>query len=237
MELAGTSLVDRMPSRERRIESAERVTQVHTKNTDTSMARTHSPSLTANESADEPRTTEDILYRIARGDSDAVSDCLDRYGNFLWSLAKRYCGEAEAEDAVQEIFVELWRSAERFDRSKASEMTFVALVARRRLIDRRRRGGSAPDLVSIEDSGCDVAQSTGSDVVELSDEAAKAGECLKKLSEKQQTVLQMSIDQAQPHTAIAERLKMPLGTVKSYARRGLLQLRECMQRPLTAEAL
>ncbi|MEM6473927.1 MAG: sigma-70 family RNA polymerase sigma factor [Planctomycetota bacterium] len=209
------------------------------------MSSPHSASFTATESDAESSDTtasvrdtnhDEILNRIARGETDAVNDCLERYGNFLWSLAKRYCGEAEAEDAVQEIFVELWRTAERFDRRKASEMTFVALVARRRLIDRRRRGGNAPDLMSIDDSGCDVAEVGVADVVEISDEAAKAGECLKKLSEKQQTVLKLSIDQAQPHSTIAEHLKMPLGTVKSYARRGLLQLRECMQRPLSVEA-
>lgn len=206
-------------------------------------SETRSDSMTSIDSSEtlaervqESPAADSILKRIAHGDPQAVNECLNQYGNFLWSLAKRYCGESEAEDAVQEIFVELWRTADRFDSDKASEMTFVAMIARRRLIDRRRRGGRVPDLVSIDDAGCDVAQSGSDDHVELSDEAAKAGECLKKLSEKQQQVLSLSIEQAQPHAVIADRLKMPLGTVKSYARRGLLQLRECMQRPLSVEA-
>ena len=66
--------------------------------------------------------------------------CMDRFGGLVWSLARRVTrSTAEADDAVQEIFVDLWRSASRFDPSIANETTFVAMIARRRLIDRGRR--------------------------------------------------------------------------------------------------
>ena len=76
-----------------------------------------------------------ILNRIAAGDPDAVQECLDQFGGLVWSLARRLTSsESDAEDAVQEIFVEIWRKAERYDPSIASESTFIAMLARRRLI-------------------------------------------------------------------------------------------------------
>ena len=203
----------------------------------------HPSSLTSTQSpvmvpeAPPVSTNESLLERIAGGDVSAVDECLEQYGGLVWSLARRHCRSGEdAEDAAQEIFVELWKSADRFDGKKASEATFVAMIARRRLIDRHRRGQNAPEVVSIDASVTDIAESHDLDQVELSDEAAKAAGCMNKLSNNQRKVLSLSIHQCQPHAAISSILNMPLGTVKSYARRGLLQLRECMERPTTAEA-
>ena len=76
-----------------------------------------------------------ILERIAAGDPAAVDDCLRSYGGLVWSLARRFSpNHAEAEDAVQEIFIDVWRSAARFDRQRASENTYITMIARRRLI-------------------------------------------------------------------------------------------------------
>jgi RNA polymerase sigma-70 factor (ECF subfamily) len=81
-----------------------------------------------------------ILKRIAAGDKTAVQDCLDSYGGLVWSLARRMSPNTnEAEDAVQEIFIDVWKNAARFDESQSSETTFVAMIARRRLIDRLRK--------------------------------------------------------------------------------------------------
>ena len=71
--------------------------------------------------------TESLLERVAAGDEGAMASCVDRYANLIWSLARRFTsGGTEAEDAVQEIFIELWSSAARYDSSKASETTFIA---------------------------------------------------------------------------------------------------------------
>ena len=177
-----------------------------------------------------------ILQRIAAGDATAVEECLKKYGGLVWSLANRYCRVGgEAEDATQEIFVELWRNADRFDPQKAGETTFISMIARRRLIDRNRKRQSAPDTVSISEEAFEVTEDSSVDSVELSEEAAKASRCMKKLSKNQRQILTLSIDRGHAQSAIASALDMPLGTVKSYARRGLLQLRECMKRPLSAE--
>ena len=81
---------------------------------------------------------QSILERIAGGDERAVKECLDRYGNLVWSIVRRMTAPADAEDAVQEIFVDLWKSAGRFEPERSSEAGFIAMIARRRMIDRLR---------------------------------------------------------------------------------------------------
>ena len=82
---------------------------------------------------------EAILHRITQGDQTAVQDCLKKYGGLVWSLARRMSANTDdAEDAVQEIFIDVWKNAARFDESQSSETTFIAMIARRRLIDRLR---------------------------------------------------------------------------------------------------
>ncbi len=175
------------------------------------------------------------LERIAAGDQTAVADCIDRYGNLVWSLAKQHFrNAADAEDATQDVFIELWQKAGSFDRTQASETTFVTMVARRRLIDRLRRQRSSLKAVANDEAHAELPDMEKINPVELADEAQKAAECMHKLGEAQQRVIVMSVHQSVPHSAIASRLNMPLGTVKSYARRALLQLRDCMSRSMPA---
>ena len=93
-----------------------------------------------------------ILQRIAGGEAVAVNECLETYGGLVWSLARRFCPKHEdAEDAVQDTFVDIWRNAERFDPEIASEATYITMIARRRLIDRYRRSGRAPDTTVLDE--------------------------------------------------------------------------------------
>ncbi|TWU33904.1 sigma-70 family RNA polymerase sigma factor [Novipirellula artificiosorum] len=176
-----------------------------------------------------------ILERIAAGDQTAVEDCLQQYGGLVWSLANRLLANAtDAEDVAQEVFVEIWKKAKSFDAAKSSESTFVTLIARRRIIDRRRRGSAAVDTQSMSTVAFEIPEHAPAEPAELADEANKALDCVRKLSADQQKVIQLSIHQGVSHRGIAERLSMPLGTVKSFARRALLQLRECMTHPVLA---
>lgn len=180
-------------------------------------------------------SSESILRRIASGDKQAVEDCLDCYGGLVWSLARKYLvSTLDAEDASQEIFVEIWQHAGRYDPALSSETTFITMIARRRLIDRLRRAKSEVDTVSFSSDGLEVADTHEHNEVDLADEAAKAAECLKKLSLEQRKILQHSIHDCFSQSKIASSLKMPLGTVKSFARRGLIQLRDCMARSTVA---
>jgi RNA polymerase sigma-70 factor (ECF subfamily) len=167
-----------------------------------------------------------ILKRIAAGDKTAVQDCLNAYGGLVWSLARRMSPNTdEAEDAVQEIFIDVWKNAARFDETQSSETTFVAMIARRRLIDRLRKINRQPNVDSLEDIPIDPINSKTRDM-QMCIEAKEAAEAMKNLRPEQKQILHLSIVQGFSHQEIADALKMPLGTVKTHARRGLIQVRE-----------
>jgi RNA polymerase sigma-70 factor (ECF subfamily) len=172
--------------------------------------------------------TPTTLQRVAAGDQSAVRVFVEQYSAALWALARRYCGNtAEAEDAVQDVFVELWEKAERFDPGKASEYTFVTMVARRRLIDRLRRNGRSIPTVPLEDSGEPARDAA--DKVERDETIDKARRALRDLPPQQQQVIEYSVFGGLSHSQIGQKLGIPLGTVKTHARRGLIKLREAIR--------
>ena len=76
-----------------------------------------------------------ILQRIANKDQTAVEDCIDAYGNFIWTLARKFTASTEeAEAATQEIFIDIWRYSQRTDKLQTAESVLIGLIARRRLI-------------------------------------------------------------------------------------------------------
>ncbi|HMS42018.1 MAG TPA: sigma-70 family RNA polymerase sigma factor [Pyrinomonadaceae bacterium] len=169
-----------------------------------------------------------ILNRIADGDKTAVEECLDKFGGLVWSLARRMCPNTDdAEDAVQEIFIDVWKNAARFDEVQASEATFIAMIARRRLIDRLRKNQRQPNVDSFEDILVEPSKNSN-EMMQTSIEAKQAAEALKHLRPEQRQILQLSIVQGFSHQEIANALDMPLGTVKTHARRGILQVREVL---------
>jgi RNA polymerase sigma-70 factor (ECF subfamily) len=169
--------------------------------------------------------TPSLLPRVASGDPTAVQECIARWGGLVWSLARRgSTSSAEAEDAVQEIFLDLWRSAARFDPRMSSETTFVAMIARRRLIDQKRKSRRMPATEPLADAPTPV-EPAAARRVEDSVEASLAAEALAKLRPEQRLVLVLSACHGMTHEEIAETVRMPLGTVKAHARRGLMKVR------------
>ncbi|HRH43211.1 MAG TPA: RNA polymerase sigma factor [Pyrinomonadaceae bacterium] len=170
--------------------------------------------------------TKAILQRIAEGDKTAVQDCLNTYGGLVWSLARRMLPNIdEAEDAVQETFIDIWKNAERFDERQASETTFVAMIARRRLIDRLRKSQRQVSADSIDDILIEPSGNFHQNL-QIGVEAREAAKELDKLRPEQRQVLQLSIYQGLSHQEISSMTGMPVGTVKTHARRGLMQIRE-----------
>ena len=168
------------------------------------------------------------LEKVAAGLPDAVDECIRKYSGPLWSLARRFLPtEQDAEDALQEVFLELWKSASRYDAAMGSELTFVMTIARRRFIDRGRRlarGVKADSLAEPEILPDAPAQHPA----ETREEADRVHAAMGKLRPEQREVLQLSLLHGHSHQQVAERTGMPLGTVKSHARRGLMRVRELL---------
>ena len=175
--------------------------------------------------------SEDLLPRVAAGDPDAIQDCIDRYGALIWSLARRHSPTSvDAEDGVQEIYIDLWKSADRFDSSKASETTFVAMIARRRLIDRHRHRQRRPTSDAF-DPALELVSDPQQRQIEASADASLAAKALATLAPQEQRVILLSTYQGMSHGQIAEHTGIPLGTVKTYIRRGLQRVRDILENP------
>jgi len=176
-------------------------------------------------------SAEPLLPRIAAGDERAVRECVARYGSLVWSLVRRWSpNPQEAEDAVQDVFIDIWRTASRFDASRATEPGWVAMVTRRRLIDRMRRRQRLPELDSLPDD-MDVADERAQDVAHDMDRAARIDQAravLRSLPAAQRRMLELSLLEGKTHDEIARETETPLGTVKSHTRRGLKKARDLL---------
>jgi len=176
------------------------------------------------------------LERVALGEPGAVEACVDGYGGMVRALALRLLPEhADVDDVVQEIFVELWRTASRFDPARGSDRGFVAMLARRRIIDRRRRMDRRPTttrLAPARDRADDQHERTLGRV-----EAGVAREALEVLSDEHRSWIMMSVVEGWTHREIAESTGTPLGTIKSGIRRGLAKMRDMLEPRLDAREL
>jgi RNA polymerase sigma factor (sigma-70 family) len=167
---------------------------------------------------------EDLLPRVASGDRSAVEACLDRYGGLVWSIALRLCpSRADAEDVVQEIFIDLWKNASRFNPIRSSEVTFVAMIARRRAID-RRRASTRRDKRSAQ-AEIESIESSEHTRLEIAPDAKIAARVIQDLPDERRQVMKLSIYDGLTHGEISLETGLPLGTVKSHLRRGLAAVR------------
>jgi len=187
--------------------------------TDAHAVRAHTPA-------------EPVLLAVARGDRAGVSRCIEQYAPLIWSMARRMSmNSADAEDAVQEIFLDLWRYAKRFDPAVGSEKVFVSVLARRRLIDRARH--MQRQLAVERPLEADhLRQLASSSPAEQDVEIAEARRILAHLPIPHQEAISLSLVDGLSHGEIAVRLGWPLGTVKTVIRRGILRLKDLMRERL-----
>jgi len=171
------------------------------------------------------------MRRVAAGDEEAVAHLYDRFGALVYKAARQVLNSrAEAEDAVQEVFVRLWRTADRFDPRRARLVTWVMLIARRHLIDRLRRKGARPEQLGLESrpEGAHLAASEGSVPASGVEESPRLRERLRELPKLQREVIERAYLQGFTLREVSTQLNAPLGTVKSALSRGLQRLRERM---------
>ena len=168
-----------------------------------------------------------MLERIAVGDHTAVKECMDVYGGLVWSLARRFnASVADAEDATQEIFLEIWKCADRYDPGVGSEAVFITTIARRRLIDRLRAQKRRPPTEEFDEETTQTFSEHVEPVGALAVEIQAAQRALAQLDPAQREVVLLGVVQGLTHSEIATKTGKPLGTVKTHMRRGLIKIRE-----------
>lgn len=177
---------------------------------------------------------ESLLARIGRGDASAVRPLVDAYGGFVWSIVRaRFPGtqqQHDAEEVVQDVFASIWKDAGRYDPSKGSEKTFIAVIARRRVVDRLRRLGSSQEsAVEAEQLNSRVDAQPVPGLTNDAEDVRKAARALENLPQPQRMVLRLFIVAGHTHEQISVATGVPLGTVKSHIRRGLARVREEVQ--------
>ena len=172
-----------------------------------------------------------ILQRIARADKTAVEECFNFYGGFVWNIARKFTKTREdAEDAVQEIFIDIWKNAARFDPAKSPESAFIWLIARRRSIDQLRRSACLPQN-SFSENALIMLASDSHKRLQMYVEVKSAIDALNKLKPREKQVVRMAIYEGMSHNEIAQAVGLPLGTVKSRMRQGLQKIRSSIKLP------
>lgn len=169
------------------------------------------------------------MRRVSEGDEASIAEFYDRFSPLVFRLAGQMLSRPEAEDAVQEVFVRLWRTADRYDGDRSALVTWVLLITRRHLVDRLRRAKARIRMVSADGSpgwgDASVMDVLDRDLVRQ-DDFRKLMRRIEELPELQRIVVTRSYLGGQSLRQIAEHIGAPLGTIKSALSRALLRLRE-----------
>ena len=178
----------------------------------------------------------ELLDRIAAREQAALKLLYDRTASRLYGLALRIVGNKEwAEDVLQDSFLGIWRSAGTYRDSLSPPLAWMGMLVRSRALDflRRRRAERLHLNVPIDDVEellQDREAQSPMQWVEASEQAAVLHLCLQKLEQPQRQVVSLAYLRDLSHSELASHLKLPLGTVKTWVRRSLEQLRKCMAR-------
>mgnify|MGYP006323413301 FL=1 len=172
-----------------------------------------------------------LLVEIADGSRNAFESLYRATSSKLFSVCLRVVSDrAEAEDVLQEVFTTIWHKAHQFDPSRASPIAWLAMIARNKAIDRVRAQPARGTLAPIEFAD-DIAD-TGASPMQIAvsaDERVRLEACMGQLDARRQSLIRAAFFDGSTYEELAQRIASPLGTVKSWIRRGLLQLRGCLE--------
>jgi RNA polymerase sigma-70 factor (ECF subfamily) len=182
-------------------------------------------------------TDQGLLQAIARKDDLALAALYDRYRLVLFGLLMRILNSREeAEDVLQEVFLQVWRRAADFDERRGRPFTWLVTLTRSRAIDRLRQLNSRERFVSSDtEFSADGVLDPAQDAVRSEQRDLVAG-ALAELSEDQRRTLTLAYFEGLTQTEIAARLSSPLGTVKTRMRSGMIKLRELLSQRMTSQA-
>jgi len=185
------------------------------------------------ETAEETRAAQArLLERVASGDLQAISELYDQIAVPLFSVAVRILGDvADAEEVVQDVFVQIWEKAATFEQELGSAFHWALSITRHRCIDRlrsrQRRARLAEEFQNdmVSQQSPLLENTTALDT----DDTGAVRTALKNLPEDQRQAIELAFFGGKTHLEIAELLNQPLGTIKARIRRGMLKLRDSLQ--------
>ena len=180
------------------------------------------------ESTEIPATKEELLARVAKGDQRAFAALYDEVAPRVFGLVRRLLVDhAQSEEVTQEIFLEIWTNAPRYEPSKGGATTWILTMAHRRAVDRIRASQAGRDRdikIGIRDY---VAEYDNvAETVEVTIENERVKEAMSQLTELQRQAVSLAYYGGYSHSEVAAMLKVPIGTVKTRLRDGMIRLRD-----------
>lgn len=173
----------------------------------------------------------DAMARLAEGDNAALEEIYRATRVKLFGICLRILGDSkEAEDALQDVYVNLWQRADRYDPTRASPIAWLAAFARNRAIDRLRTGKVRSGAVPVEEAAPLADETPLADALLVdAEQAAQIHKCLGGLDARTQGHIRAAFFEGKTYAQLAEAADVPLGTMKSWIRRGLQRLRACLE--------
>ncbi len=180
----------------------------------------------------ERQQLKQALLGVAAGRRQALADLYSRTRAKLFGIALRILADrSEAEDALQDIYVTIWRKAGSYDPDRASPITWLATLARNRAIDRLRSAARPRASAPIEAAEDEPDERQDAfEALAAGQEQVRLMRCVDELEQRQSAAIREAFFRGLTYAELAERSGVPLGTMKSWIRRGLLRLRECLER-------
>lgn len=182
--------------------------------------------------ADAPRERlREAMKRLAEGDRSALEEIYQATSAKLFGICLRILGDlGEAEDALQDVYVSLWQRAKNYDPERASPISWLAVIARNRAIDRLRKSKVRSGAVSVDEAlELPDREPLADAILESGERSARIHHCLGTLEERQQDAIRTAFFEGRTYAALAEQNGVPLGTMKSWVRRGLARLKRCLE--------
>jgi len=178
--------------------------------------------------SDAPATQDQLLALVAQGDQAAFAELYDQIAPRVLGLVRRLLRDhAQSEEVTQEIFLEIWQNATRYDSTKGGASTWIMTMAHRRAVDRVRASQSSRDRdtkIGIRDY--DAAYDNVSETVQVRVEHERVEKAMLRLTELQRQAVSLAYYGGYSHSEVATLLSVPIGTVKTRLRDGMIRLRD-----------